>query len=546
MRIDYTKFSGEAPIAAPISLPEGFAQLAINCDLSGGTLGPLRGPRDIKALGVVGVKSLYKFGSESEVEGDWWFAFDQPVSVAKTQIFGDVEERTYFTGPWPTGPSKLRKTRADLAIQGAGPYPVAWLDGGIPAPGSALTVSASGGSTAVEPESRVYTVAFVTTWDEESEPGPASPRVVVNVGGTVVVGGLPALPAGAHAIDRIRLYRSVYVGDEEGDVRLVVELPVGTTSFSDDIATENLPSNVLQTTGWDGPPEGLEGLMNLPNQMAVAYKGFDVYFCVPQAYYAWPVANAQALDGKVMGLGGYGQALVALTKNKTFVGYGTDPESINLVKAEIPPECAGTTSTRSVVSETGGVVYANRFGLVSLSSGGANLVTKLWVGEKEWAQFSPDTMLGILNGGSYIGFYQSGDYSGGVIVDPDGAGLVRTSVYATAAHQFNGRTYLAIADRLAAWGEGSYLPYTWRSRRAVLPRDACMSYIRVIADSYPVQVKVIANGKLRATKTVESDAVHNLKTGYSADNFEIEVSGLARVRRITMAETTEELGDVAA
>lgn len=547
MRIDLFKWFGEAPKYTPEMLPDGFAQRAINCDLSGGILAPMRGVRDIKALGVYGVKTIYKFGYQSENEGDWWFAFNQHVDVAKTQVFDDVEERTYFTGPWPTGASKLRKTRFDLATQGAGPYPSVWLDGSIPKPDTPVITMVSGDSdTSVEPEARFYVATFVTTWDEESEPGPTSARVTYRPGNTVAISGIPQPPSGANNVNRVRLWRWTDTGDAEGDIRMVVELPVGTTEFIDNIATIDLSASVLATRGWDAAPEGLIGLRNLPNQMAVAHKGFDVYLCEPQAYYAWPIKYVQSLDGKVIATAGYGQALVALTENKTFIGYGTDPESINLVKAEVPADCGGTTSARSVVADVGGVVYANRHGLVSLGSGGGALITEKYMGKEEWSAFSPDSVLGAMDGGKYMAFWQSGDSSGGLVLDPNVQGLVRTNIHATAAHQHNGRLYLAIGDRLCAWGEGDELELTWRSKRFTLPSRVNFSVMRVIADGYPLTVNVYAGGKQRVSKIVRSNDEVTLKAGYTADDLEVEIVSRHAVRRLTIAETPEELADVSA
>lgn len=547
MRIDLFKWFGEAPKYQPEMLPDGFAQAAINCDLSGGILAPLRGLRDIKALGVFGVKSIYKYGYQSENEGDWWFAFNQQVDVAKTQIFGDVEERTYFTGAWPSGQSRLLKTRFDLAIQGGGPYPVAWLDGSIPKPESAvLTLVTPGANTTVEPEARFYAATFVTTWDEESEPGPTSVRVTYREGDSVAITGIPQPPTGAHSINRVRLWRWVDTGDAEGDIRMVVELPVGTTSFTDNIPTIDLSSSVLRTRGWDAAPEGLQGLRNLPNQMAVAHKDYDVYLCEPQAYYAWPIRYVQPLDGKVIALAGYGQALVALTEDKTYIGYGTDPDSINLIKAEVPDNCGGTTSSRSVVSDVGGVLYGNRHGLVSLGGGTARLITEKYMGKEEWAEFGPDSILGAMSGGKYMAFWERGDDSGGLVVDPDVQGLVRTSIHATAAHQYNGRLYLAVDDRLCAWGEGDKLELTWRSKRFTLPSRVNFSVMRVLADGYPLTVNIYAAGKRRASKLIRSNDEVTLPSGYTADDLEVEIVSRHAVRRVTIAETPEELADVSA
>lgn len=544
MRLVYNKFFGTMPLVEnPAALPEGFAQVALNCDLSGGALAPMLGYRNVGALGVAGVKSIHKFGYQSADELQWWFAFNQDVDCAKAPVVDDVEERTYFTGPWPSGASKLRKTRLGLGNSGAGPYPASYLDGSIPAPTNTPACAPSGGDTEVEPEVRVYVETFVTTWNEESEPGPPSARVTTYVGGTVSISNLSPLPSGAHTIDRRRIYRTSYIGNSQSDTQFVVELPVGTTTYEDTLTQQQL-GTLLKTEGWDAAPEGLMGLTRLANQMAAAYKGFDVYFCVPGAMYAWPVEYAQPCDNPIVALGAYGEAVVALTKGVPYIGFGTDPEQIVMTRAQVPESCAGCESKRSVVSSPGEVFAVTAHGAVMFAPTGAKLITEKYVTKKQWSGYAPSSMLGALSGNKYILFYDNGTVQRGLILDADVPGFVETDLFATARAQVNGKLYLSSQDNLVCWGEGAALTYRYRGRRQVFPTPVNMSVGKVISDAYPLTLRLYAGGVLRATKTVTSSNEFTLPPGYTADDCEVEVEGTGRVTAIAVAESSEELQNV--
>ncbi len=543
MKIDISKFLGIAPIANPLALGDGYAQVAIDCNLRGGVLAPALGARVVMALGVANVKSMHKFGWQNAAENQWWLMFNAPVHVAKAALAGDTEERTYFTGEWPPGNTKLKKSRLGMANSGVGPYPTTWLDGSVPAPTNVITVTPVGGDTSIEPERRIYVETFVTSWDEESEPGPPSARTDVYEGAVVNLTNLTPIPAGSHAIDRRRVYRLSYTGTEQSDLQLVVELPIGTTTYADSIAQIDLGSTIA-TEGWDAAPAGLQGLTALANQMVVGFKDFDAYFAEPRAMYAWPVEYTQALDWPIVGIGAYGQTVAYLTTGLPYIGVGASPEEIVLARAEVPESCSGCESGRGIVSQPGSVLYPTKHGIAMLSPSGAQNLLDKYVEKTQWANYAPHTMLGAAAGERYIGFYDNGAVQRGVILDPNVPGLVETSIYATAQHVNKGKLYLAVGSNLVCFEEGAALNYTWKSRKYSMPSPGNLSVGRVIAETYPATIKVYGDGILRATKVVTSNREFTLPAGYTATEWEVQVEGQAKVRRLVLAETSEELADV--
>jgi hypothetical protein len=73
-----------------------------------------------------------------------------------------------------------------------------------------------------------------------------------------------------------------------------------------------------------------------------------------------------------------------------------------------------------------------------------------------------------------------------------------------------------------------------------------MSVGRVLAETYPVQIKLFADGALVADKTVTSNEEFTLPANYTAFEFEVQIEGTAKVRRVTIAETSDELADISA
>lgn len=544
MRLDIQKFLGIAPIVPAIALGESMAQIAMDCDLRGGTLSPMRGHRLVGDLGRLNPKTIYKFGYKSGNEMNWWFAFENDIDVAKPAISNDTEERTYFSGDIG-GLDIVRKTRFGLAQAGAAPHPTNYIAASVPAPTSKPVASTTGGATSVEPEYIVYTETFVTSWNEESEPGPPSDRLGCYTGFTNTVENLTPMPSGSHNIDRRRIYRSSYSGNGQTGVQFVAELPVAQTSFVDSVPKMAL-GETLKTQGWDAWPEGIRGLRALWSGMTVGFKDYDIYWGEPLAPYAAPLAYSQAANDPIVGVGSFGTALVVLTTGAPLIGSGGAPEDFIMAPAEVLDECSGCVSKRGIVSVPGAVFYPNEHGIVMLAPSGSQLVTKSFVQKNEWKQYAPHTMLGVTSGSRYFGFYDNGTVQRGLVLDQNVVGFTETSIYATAAHATNGKLYLAVGSSLMCFEEGDLMPYTWKSRKWVLPTRANMSVGRVLAEDYPVQIKLFADGALVADKMVTSNEEFTLPANYTAFEFEVQIEGTAKVRRVTIAETSDELGDISA
>lgn len=137
------QFKGIAPRAEPRLLQDNQAQVAVNCKLWHGSLRPLQAnlaiaPNPLTKVGTI--NTIYRFGHATPSDLNYWFHWLTDVDVCRGQIFGDVQERTYYTdGTLP------KVTDGTMALSGGGTnYPVASYTLGIPAPATAPTLAISG------------------------------------------------------------------------------------------------------------------------------------------------------------------------------------------------------------------------------------------------------------------------------------------------------------------------------------------------------------------------------------------------------------------
>ena len=158
MKLSVQSFKGIAPTVNPRYLPEGMAQIAVNCDVKGQSLRPLSNPSD--ALDstnidlVTNAQTLYRFGQDVTNETQYWLSWPGDIDVCRGQIAGDAAEWTFYTGDgYP------KATNNELALGGS-TLPNNAVRLGLPAPVTALTATA-GSATQEEFAAKVVLSAGV-------------------------------------------------------------------------------------------------------------------------------------------------------------------------------------------------------------------------------------------------------------------------------------------------------------------------------------------------------------------------------------------------
>lgn len=537
--IDLSFFRGARPKPEPHLLEVGEAVLAHNCRLQGGGLEPFRGLSLVQATSLPGVQTIHRFGVTN-----FWFEFADVVSVAEGPLPSDTETTTYFTGD-----GEPAMTYAGLATGGAAPYPSNKWRLGVPAPSSPMTVATSGTPDPDDdiPESRVYTVTWVTARGEEGPPAPASSVIDVLSGESVELTNIPTVPTGNYNVATKRIYRSATAsGDTE--YLFVAEIPAAQTSYTDSLAGENL-GEVLPSVDWYQPPDDMQGLIALENGVMAGFSGKEL--CLSEAYlpHAWPPGYRVTLDQPIVGIVGVRGGVVAATTGQPYVVSFTSPAAAVPDKVQSPRACV---SARSMVDMGDYAVYATADGLVAVDgTGAAPLITAEVIDTYDWARFNPETIHAYRLHDWYVGFYQGADGDGGFAITARGDAFVTFDVYADAGYSDpnDGNLYLVINDEIVAWDGDIAAPltYLWHSGDYLVPQPKNMAAARVDADSYPATpdaslvFRLYADGAQVFEQQVTSQQPFWLPAGTLSRRFAVELSGTRTVRRVLVAESVEEL-----
>jgi len=531
-------FGGISPKVPPRYLQDAQAQTALNADVFQGSLKPLNAlGSTVATLTKIGVPlTIYRFGQSIVSDSQYWFHWTTDVDVCRSQIAGDTSEWTFYTGD-----GAPKATYAAIALSGSN-YPTVSRPLGIPAPGSAPTVSVTGTPTEPTdiPETRVYAYTVVNKesgFEFESAPSAASADATVRVGQSVTVGGFASVPSG-YTLTHRRIYRAT-----AGVFLFVAEIPIASTSYSDSILAEDLGEELPSLT-WLPPPDTLKGLINLPGGVMAGFTGRDVYFCDPYHPHAWPVQYMQSLDYPVVGLGRMDTTLAVMTTGTPYFIQGSAPDSMVVVKSDLEQACA---SKRSIVSLNGVVIYASPDGLVSLSPSGSKIITEKYFTRAQWqALFLPSSIYAYQHDMKYFGFYNNGTTSGGFIYDTYTGEFVTHDIYVAAGYndlQVD-KLFLAGSDRaVKVWGAGALKTVTWKSKKFTLPQVMSFSCAQLEAESYPMTAKFYAGGTLIHTQTVTSRDVFRLPATPSRD-WEFQLEGSAEVFSFAVAQSVQELASV--
>ena len=525
------KFSGIAPRNNARLLADNQAQIATNCVVPSGTLRPLRVNLDVLTLPKAGtIRTIHRFGQDTASDAQYWFHWTQDVNVVRGAIYGDTQERTYWTGD---GVPKVADNSNALAGTN---YPSASYTLGVPSPTTPIiaTVGGTGDSNAIA-ETRLYVETFVSGWGEEGSTGDASNEVTLQLGQTVVL-SLAPVPTGAYNLTARRIYRSV-AGTSGTPYLFVTELPIATTSWTDAVLADDLGEELPSLT-FTPPPATLQGLVAMPGGVMAGFVGRDVYFCEPFKPHAWPIAYSMTVDSEIVALGVYDTTLLVLTKSAPFIVSGSDPANYTMVKADIPQACA---SARSVVDVGGGVAFASPDGLFLVGGSGARNLTESHFTRREWQLMKPAEISGYLVDGRYLAFYSTG----GFILDLTTGDLVSLDWTASAGYYDPIRDALFLVtgnNELVKFDAGAAdRALSWRSKAFYQPKAMSLGAARVEASAYPVTFKVFADGVLKHTQTVTSAEPFRLPSGFLANQWEFEVSGAAEVYSAGFAESMTEL-----
>jgi hypothetical protein len=531
-----------------------------------------------------------------------WLSWTTDVNVVPSPIFDTGQNPIYYTG---SGTPK--KTNSTLAETGTAPFPGDYYEMGVPAPTSAPSVSAAGGSGTAE--SRVYLFTYISlfgTIEEESAPSPASSVVSVLPGGTVTVSGLgTAAPAGDYNITTKRIYRAVS-GTSTTIYLKVADVAIGTASYSDTKTATQL-GGALESSNYNPPPSDLQGLASMANGILVGFRGNEIYFSEPYVPHAWPAEYSLTVEYPIVGIGCYGESVVVATQGSPFVISGSTPRSMSQAKIPLFEPCI---SKRSIVSDDTGVMYASPNGVVKIAQGFAGVSTNSLFTRDEWQRKKPATMLGAVLDGAYYLFWE--DVSLAIerclILDRNevASALTETTVHTKAVFvdPTSAQLYFSVNNKVNEWegNPNSFIPYEWMSKLFLFPRPLNFSALQIEADFEDValaealiaenaqiiaanqalfasgvdlmgavnshvvngmyvngslmaetlrdvsnrfiQVAVYCNGVLVSTKQVADRKTYRLPSGFKSDRWQFKITGNVPIKSLKFAETAKELAEL--
>lgn len=319
---------------------------------------------------------------------------------------------------------------------------------------------------------RVYLFTYVDEVGEESDPCPASIMLTVRPDLDVKV-TFPAFeqPEDRAPIVKRRLYRTA-TGSSSTQYQFVADIEIETADYTDSLTDMELGESI-PSVGWRPPPSGLKGLAAVPGGFLAAYSGKTIYFTPVNTPHAWPEAYAVACDAPIRGIAVSGISVYVLTDEQPELVTAAAPDATERAKLPYNQNC---TSERSIVTASGGVLFASPDGICQMAGMQVVVLSHVFVSKERWREMQTDasgvyrpeeTVFAVYDELLYV-FAAGGSWTWD-LVKPD-RGLVELSVQVTAARYLptDDGLFLASGGQLLRWSDtssGTTLPATWRSKR---------------------------------------------------------------------------------
>lgn len=531
---------GAATRPNPMKLGPGFSVASRNLRLGSRDLRPWNSPLTVHTLASAANQqsSLYRMGASTVSDTAYWLSWDTDVDVVRSMLALDTAERIYYTGD-----GEPRTTDNTIALASV-PYPSAWRRLGVPAPDAPAGTTITTAGTATDTHTRAYVLTYVN--DREEESAPSTPVTVsCKTDAVVRIDGVPGGPLGTYFVTKVRLYVST-----GNDFQFVAEMAVGPTTISDNGVTRTYvlaSGGATDRPAWLVPPTDLRGLIALWGGMMGGFLGKSARMCVPYKPHAWPIEYEILLHHDIVATAKWLTNWVLLTNGPPSIVTGVSPESMTSPEPiDLLEPCV---SKRSAIGVGHGVCWASNRGLCYVGSNGApRVLTEDIIEPKVWqATYNPSTIRAVRVERWYVGSYQAAVGRKAFMYDPaGGGGIIDLDDYMLGWYHdpLSDRVYgLSRNNEVQKWDAGGPRPVIDRSRQVRLPREACAAYVKVVADSYPVTVQVIATsnvGIYTETREVIDGEPHALAGGYLADRFQVEVTSLNPVQAVMLAETVKD------
>jgi hypothetical protein len=549
MRIAVPTFKGINNAFSPRLIENEQASSAANCFTRNGNLTPLKSnASEGTPTLAANAKSLFLY------QDAFWFSWTGVVNAVDSPIAQDDYQRVYFTG------DGVPKYTNSSTATGAGVLPFASYELGVDNPTSfSFTVTyhdqaadldegelesdyptmPDSGFINIETdddETRFYVCTYVTAYGEEGPPSVITSNIeLYHPTDSVTLNFSDTGGFGQQNITQRRIYRSATSG-ESTELYLVAEIPVTDTSYTDNVAGYALGA-LLATDDYDKPPTDMVGLIVTATGVAIGYTGNTIVPSEPYLPYAYPTGYRQSLPDNIKGLVEMNGGIVVATDNKPAILYGSTPDSytLNVLDAAFP-----CVSSRSLVDMGEAAIYASHDGLVSVSQGGAQLITTNLLSKEYWRSLNPETIEAYRYHEYYIGFYGA---SAGFMFDLRTGNYFELDFYASAGYfdSASGKLYLVVNDALVSFDNGSELTYTWESKQFDLT-NTTFSVAKIRGESLDnTQFAIEVDGtEIMSVALSGADRTVRLPP-FRARRLSFKLTGTDEIESVIIASSTEEL-----
>ena len=525
-------FAGIAPAKSPRLLNTGLGQTAHNMTFDSGRLTPMKADLRLGSFGagsgftgnlVGSTKSIAWYDRVGDTPKLFQFE-DSGVKFLESPIPEDSYERGYWTGDdYPRMGTYTSMVSGSLNV-----YPSTSFRLGIPAPTARPGVTKAGtASTTESVEDFSYVYTLVSDYGEEGPPSPPSNIISWTSPETITIStpqSASAFGSGySFANGKKRIYRA-NAGSNAAYFQFVAEIPFANTSLTDNRASAGL-GEVLPSEGWVGPPNDdtslypdgpMQGLIAVGNGVFCGYAGKRLCFSEPYLPHAWPVQYRITIEEEIMGLSATNNGVVVMTKGFPYFVTGTDPAAMTAVQVDVAQSCLNTDS---IVDMGEYVLYSGPDGLVQVSNTTGQVISKEFISPKQWnSDFYASTYKAFLYEGVYVAFWSSGSNHGGWIFDPRRPETAfstfevnPTSVRGGITQKSTGELFFIAADNLLriiqfkAGGPQVRGSAKYKSR-VFISQPTSMAAIKIVAQDYPVEFKVYADGVLIAQQEINKNS----------------------------------------
>lgn len=433
----------------------------------------------------------------------------------------------------------------------------------------APTLSTPGADTATS-----YVYRFRNDLGWVSAPSPESATVLRPAGGSVTVTTPTSVDVSlaAYGITHKEIYRAIS-GASGAAFVYVGETTLAEAAFSDAYEDNEIARNdVLNSEGWDLPPDDLQGIMVLPNGMLAGFRRNQLCLSVSGYPYAWRAEDRKTTDADIVAIRNIDNTIVIGTKSFVYTATGNSNDAYSM---SMPGALQACVAKRGMVFLDGiGVVFPSPDGWMACagSAGALTNITEGFFKKEQWEALDPSSIIAAVHDGMLVWFStgQTPDSGFALDVRQSGFGLIGFSFHAAATYvdPLTDSLHMVLdsinepaddllpvastAPTLASPAKtifkfdgatnGDKLRYRYRGKLNEMPHPVAMTMAQVRAGEFTNLVfRVVADGTLLSAKAPASLREFRLPMSKAHDEYEIELVGTSRVRSTQVVEDVLEL-----